>query len=238
MTSTSSKSHFLRGLRVGLPFILVAGPFSLLFGVVATEAGLNLLEVMGFTSIVIAGAAQFAALQQMTENAPVIVILATALAVNLRMAMYSAALAPHIGGAPLWQRALASFFLFDQNYAVSVLEFEKRPEMTPEQKIAFYGGISCAIVPAWITGTYVGAVVGTAIPPEYALDFALPITFLSMIGPAMRTPAHMGAAFVSVLAALTFAFLPFNLGLMIAAILAMMTGAQIELWLIARGKWS
>ncbi|MGB0902561.1 AzlC family ABC transporter permease [Halocynthiibacter sp.] len=238
MTTTSSKSHYLRGLRTGLPFILVAGPFSLLFGVVATEAGLNLLEVMGFTSIVIAGAAQFAALQQMTDNAPVIVILATALAVNLRMAMYSAALAPHIGKAPLWQRALASFFLFDQNYAVSVLEFEKNPGMTPQQRIAFYFGITCAIVPAWITGTYIGAVVGTAIPPEYALDFALPITFLSMIGPALRTPAHMAAAFVSVLAALIFAFLPYNLGLMTAAILAMMTGARVEIWLIARGKWS
>ncbi len=238
MTSTSSKSHLLRGLRTGLPFILVAGPFSLLFGVVATEAGLSVLETMGFTTIVIAGAAQFAALQQMVDNAPILVILATALAVNLRMAMYSAALAPHLGKAPLWQRALASFFLFDQNYAVSVLEYEKRPEMTNQQKIAYFSGVSCAIVPAWISGTLVGAMVGAQIPPEFALDFALPITFLSMIGPALRTPAHISAAFVSVLAALIFAFLPYNLGLLIAAILAMMTGARVETWLMARGKWS
>ena len=37
---------------------------------------------------------------------PLRVALLTALAVNLRMAMYSAALVPHIGHAPLGQRAL------------------------------------------------------------------------------------------------------------------------------------
>lgn len=237
MNSTTSKTAYLRGVRSGLPFLLVAVPFSMLFGVVATEAGLSVIEAMGFSIIVIAGAAQFAALQQMVDHAPVLVILLTALAVNLRMAMYSAALVPHVGDAPLWKKAFLSFILFDQNYAVGVLEYENRPEMTSVERISFFFGASTPIVPSWIAGTLLGAVVGAGIPPEYALDFALPITFLSMIGPALRTPAHVAAAFVSVAGALVFAFLPLNLGLLIAAILAMATGARVELWLQARGKW-
>ncbi len=39
MSSTISKC-FWRGFRDGLPFLLVVGPFSVLFGVVAAEAGL------------------------------------------------------------------------------------------------------------------------------------------------------------------------------------------------------
>jgi len=37
--------------------------------------------------------------------------------------------------------------------------------------------------------------------------------------------------------ALGFAWLPFNLGLMVAGLAGMITGAQIELRLRARGTW-
>ncbi|MDP7149776.1 MAG: AzlC family ABC transporter permease, partial [Paracoccaceae bacterium] len=79
---------FWSGFRQGLPFILVIVPFALLFGVIATEAGLSIVETLGFSVVVIAGAAQFTALQLMTEQAPTLIVLASALAVNLRMAMY------------------------------------------------------------------------------------------------------------------------------------------------------
>ena len=92
-------------MRDGAPFILVIVPFSLLFGVVATEAGLNVLETMSFSVLVIAGAAQFTALQLLTDGAPTLIALVSALAVNLRMAMYSASLTPWIGEATLGQRA-------------------------------------------------------------------------------------------------------------------------------------
>src|SRR5690606_8776600 len=105
MSGSTTKSAYLRGLRDGLPFIVVLLPFALLFGVVATEAGLTLAQAMGFNILVIAGSSQFAAVALMQENAPLFAVLATSLAVNLRMAMYSAALVPHFGAAPLWQRA-------------------------------------------------------------------------------------------------------------------------------------
>jgi predicted branched-subunit amino acid permease len=93
-------------------------PFAILFGVVGTEAGLNLAQVMGFSVGVIAGASQFAALQLMSENAPTLIVVASALAVNLRMAMYSAALAPHLGPASLRDRALIAYMNVDQTYAL------------------------------------------------------------------------------------------------------------------------
>ncbi|MFO7920324.1 MAG: AzlC family ABC transporter permease, partial [Nioella sp.] len=89
---TSSTSAYLRGIRASLPFLLVVLPFGALFGVVGTEAGLNLAQVMGFSIVIIAGAAQFTAVQLMQEQAPTVIVLASALAVNLRMAMYAASL--------------------------------------------------------------------------------------------------------------------------------------------------
>ena len=65
--------------------------------------------------------------------------------------------------------------------------------------------------------------------------FAVPITFLAIIAPMMRTPAHLAAALVASLSALSLTWVPFDLGLIIAASLGMITGAQAELMLTKRG---
>ena len=75
--STTTKSWFWSGFRHGVPFVLVAAPFGTLFGVLATETGLNLTETMVFAITVFAGAAQFTALQLMQEHAPTLVVLAS-----------------------------------------------------------------------------------------------------------------------------------------------------------------
>jgi predicted branched-subunit amino acid permease len=219
-----------RGVFASLPFLIVVVPFAVLFGVVATEAGLNLTEVMAFSFAVFAGASQFTAIQLMEDNAPTMVVLATSLAVNLRMAMYSAALTPELGQLSLRRRILVSFFLVDQSYAASVAEFERRPGMALSEKLAFFFGTVLPIAPLWYAATWAGAVLGTRIPPEYALDFAVPITFLAIIGPMLRTPAHLSAALMSVLLSLALAWMPWSSGILVAAVGAMLTGAFVETW--------
>jgi predicted branched-subunit amino acid permease len=231
MPSSTAKSVFWRGACDALPFALVVGPFAMLFGVVATEAGLDIVETMAFSVLVIAGASQFAALQQMAENAPTIIVILTALAVNLRMAMYSAALVPHLGAAPLWQRAVISYLNVDQSYAMSVAKFEGAPAMPLREKVAYFFGVAAPVAPSWYIMTLVGALVGKRIPPEFALDFAVPITFIAIVAPMFRTLAHVVTGFTSVVAALALSFLPSNSGLLVAAAIAMAAGARVELWL-------
>ncbi len=228
MAQSDVMSSFWRGVRHGVPFILVVGPFALLFGVIAAEAGLHVTEALAFSVVVIAGAAQFTALQLMGENAPTWVVLLSALAVNLRMVMYSASLTPHLGGIALWKRGLVAYFLVDQAYAVSILEYERDPDASPAVKFAYFIGVVLPIVPFWYGLTAAGALVGAAIPPELGLDFALPIAFIAMIAPALRTNAHRAAATVSVILVLCLTWIPFNLGLIIAALGGMATGAEIE----------
>jgi predicted branched-subunit amino acid permease len=238
MASTTIKSAYLRGFRDGAPFVVVVAPFATLFGVIATEAGLNVFETLVFSVVVIAGAAQFTALQLMSEEAPTLIILASALAVNLRMAMYSASLTPYIGAAPLWQRAWAAYFLVDQSYALSLAEYEKRPALTVPERIAYFFGTVTPVCPNWYVFTLVGAIVGNQIPESWALDFAVPITFLAMVVPMLRTAAHVTAAVVAIIVALLAHGMPFNLGLLVAGIAGMMAGARVELWLRARGRWT
>lgn len=228
MPFATVKSAYLAGARAGAPFVLVIAPFSVLFGVVATEAGFNLLEVMAFSVLVIAGAAQFTAVQLMTENAPTVIVLISALAVNLRMAMYSAALVPYLGPAPKWQRVLLAYFLFDQPYAVASVKYDADPDMPVDQRVAYFLGSISPIVPLWYACTFAGAVLGQAIPPEYALDFAVPITFLAIVAPAIRSIPHLIAVVVAACLALLLVNVPYNLGMIIAALAAMGAAAEAE----------
>ncbi|MBC6442014.1 MAG: AzlC family ABC transporter permease [Rhodobacteraceae bacterium] len=223
--------RFLTGLKDGAPFILVAAPFGTLFGVAATETGLNLPETMAMTVLVIAGAAQFTALVLMQEQAPTLVVIITALAVNLRMAMYSAALAPWLGKNRPGMKLLLAYFTVDQSFALSSLRYEHEPAWTLADRTSYFCGASLAILPPWVLFSCVGAVAGNAIPAWASLDFALPICFLAIIGPSLRSLPHVIAAGVSVGGALWLAWMPWSLGLIVAAMLAMVTGAWAERWL-------
>ncbi|WP_416914654.1 MAG: AzlC family ABC transporter permease [Roseicyclus sp.] len=234
MTPSSPRTAYSRGIRTALPFVIVVGPFGLLFGVVGTEAGLNIAQVMGFTILVIAGASQFTALQLMADHAPTFIVVASALAVNLRMAMYSASFAPHLGAAPVWQRALIAYMNVDQTYALAHADYEARPQQSTAEKVAFFFGAATPIIPVWVGATALGIVVGEAIPPALGLDFAVPITFIALIAPALRTIAHVAAALTSVVMAILLAFLPWNLWLLAAGLAAMIVGAEVERRMEAR----
>ncbi|WP_134724286.1 AzlC family ABC transporter permease [Paracoccus luteus] len=224
----SPAQAFRHGMVQALPFLLVMVPFALLFGVVASTAGLDLAQTMGFSVLVLAGASQFTAVQLMTDQAPALLVLASALAVNLRMAMYSASLTPYLGRAPAWQRGLIAYLLVDQTYGMAIQHYEKHPRLTIPQRIAYFLGASLVCCPPWAVTTWIGATAGNAIPAHWPLDFAVPITFLAMIAPMLRTRAHVAAATVSVIAALALAGLPSGLGLLIAAPVGMTTGALVE----------
>ncbi|MEX1234152.1 MAG: AzlC family ABC transporter permease [Roseovarius sp.] len=236
MTPESTNSTYWQGVGAGAPFILVLVPFALLFGVVATEAGLTLIETFSFSLLVVAGAAQFTAIQLLSEHAPTIIVVVTALAVNLRMAMYSASLTPHLGEARLGVRALVAYCMVDQAYASAILAYEKHPGWSLRQRLAFYFGAVTPLMPLWLIFTVIGALVGERIPPEFALDFAVPITFLAMIAPMLRTAAHVVAALVSITVALVLAFVPYSMGLLVAGLVGMMAGAQVELMMTRKER--
>ncbi len=224
----SARGLFWKGFLDTLPYVLMVVPFGVLFGVIATEAGLPIAQVLGFSVTIIAGAAQFTAVSLMQDNAPTIVVILTALAVNLRMAMYSATLAPFLGGAPFWQKAFMAYGLFDLNFIMADTKFRQKTEWTSVQKAFYFSGTSLVIIVTWVLATYLGALGGQALPDWLELDFALPLSFVAMVAPTIRSLPHVAAAISSVVFALAFAPIPFGLGLLLAACIAMLIGAEVE----------
>nr|WP_321511855.1 AzlC family ABC transporter permease [uncultured Celeribacter sp.] len=234
MFRSPAARQFLKGIKDGLPFHIVLWPFAAIFGAIAMQAGLNLVEVMGMSVLVIAGSAQLAALQLMSDNAPTLIVIATALAVNLRMGMYSASITPHIGKSSLLTRAFAAYMLYDQPYALSTIKFEQEPELSVSEKLGYFFGVAIPLGIGWYIMTFTGAVLGEKIPTDLGVDFAVPITFLAVVAPMLKTLAHLASALTSVVLVLLLGFMPFGSGLLVAAAVALVVGAQVELWMEKR----
>ena len=227
---STSRKAFWKGAAHALPFFVVIVPFAMLFGVLSAEAGLGPWETQIFSIAVFAGASQLAALQLMQDQAPLVVILATGIAVNLRMMMYSVALTPHLGGAPLGIRATIAYFLVDQSFALSLAEFDKRAEMTLAEKTAYFFGTIAPITAIWNVATAVGVQMGRAVPESWGLDFAMPITFIGMTAAMLRTVPHGVAMAVSVGVTLMLWAMPYGTGLLVGAAAGMAAGAVTEAW--------
>ncbi len=225
---------FWRGYLDCAPFILIVVPYSMMFGVVARDAGLDVLQTFAMSAIVIAGASQFTALALLQDQAPVFIALLAALAVNLRMAMYSAALVPHIGHAPLGLRALAAYLMVDQAFAVAVRTYEDEPDMPKPAKLAYYFGCMALICPFWYGSTLAGALLREAIPASWSLDFAVPVCFIALVAPLLRSAPHLAAAGVACAGSIAFSGLPWSLGIFAAALCGILAGAQTELFLKRR----
>ena len=116
----------------------------------------------------------------------------------------------------------------DQTYALSHADYEAAPSQSVAAKAAYFFGASTPIIPVWIGASALGIVVGEAIPPALALDFAVPITFIALITPALRTLAHVAAAVTSIVMAILLSFLPWNLWLLLAGLIALIVGAEVE----------
>ncbi|HVH02601.1 MAG TPA: AzlC family ABC transporter permease [Amaricoccus sp.] len=231
MRDPSIHRAYWEGARDSLPFLIVVIPFGMIFGVLASEAGWTLAQILGMSVLVVAGASQFTALQLIGEQAPLLIVIATSLAVNLRMAMYSASIAPHLGATPPLRRAAAAYFLTDQSYGVAISRYARHPVLaTPAARLAYFFGCALPVCGPWYVATWAGAVAGAAIPEALALDFAVPVTFIALVAPGLRTLPNLAAALVSAAVALALYRLPYSLGLLVAAGAAMAAGALAEIW--------
>lgn len=218
------RGGFAAGALGAVPILPAVIPFGLIFGTLAAETGLDLVQAVAMAALVVAAASQLAALQLLGDGAPLAVIVFTGAMVNLRLAMYSASLVPHLQGVPLASRALAAMFLHDQAYAVSIAHYRARPDEPPARRIAYFLGAAVPTSAAWVLASAVGMLVGDALPEGWNIDFFLPIAFLATAAPMVRGRPALAAAAVAVAAAVVFRDLPFRSGLFVASALGIAVG--------------
>jgi len=226
MSSQTALRNFYLGARALAPFTPGVIPFGLITGVVATELGMSPGSTLGMTLLFFSGSAQLVALQLLAQGASALVIVATALIVNLRFIMYSASIAPYLHQLPRrWTWPMA-YLLSDQSYAVCMGRL-------PSGELGrlshyFYLGAALMLWLAWHVAVMAGVYLGASIPESWSLGFTIPLSFLALLVPAIRSHTTLAAALIGGGLAVAGHSLPYNLGLVCAALGGVVAGVLVE----------
>jgi predicted branched-subunit amino acid permease len=223
--ATSARTAALAGARTIAPLAVAVFPFGLVYGVLVAQSSVP-DWVGGLASIlVIAGASQIALVDLIDRDAPFLVAVATALIINLRMVLYSAALAPAYSAfSRTWRYGLASVIV-DQTTVTALAYFER--EKDPRARRWWIVGASALFIGSWVLGTWTGIVSGAGIPDGIELGFAIPLTFLALLVPALKGRPDVAAAVIATVAVVVAAPLPFSLGLPIGAAVGVASGMAV-----------
>lgn len=234
-THSTRRSEFLAGMKDTIPMEIGAIPFGIVFGVAAVastngEPALSPVAAIAMSAFVFAGSAQFIALGLVAERVGLLLIILTTFIVNLRHALYSASLAPYMRHLPQRWLLPLGFWLTDESYAVVIRRYTDA-DGSPH-KHWYHLGSSVFMYVNWQICTIIGIVAGRSIPDAqgWGLDFAMPVTFIGIIVPLIRSRPMLVAALVAGVSALIFNDLPNNSGLLAASALGILAGYLAEIY--------
>ncbi len=222
------RNQFFTGVRDILPILLGVLPFGLIYGVAAVNARIPPVLAFLMSPIVFSGSAQFAATQLIAHGALVSVVIFTIYIVNLRHVMYSATISPHFKSMPMWWKFFLSYLLTDEAFAMTITRFNAEPQMPHKNWYFFGAGASLWIT--WQIATVVGVFAGGQIPANWSLDFSGALTFLALSVPAIRDRSTAAAAIVGGVSAVLLRGMPYQLGLVTAALLGIAVGYGVDRW--------
>ncbi|MGL4573554.1 MAG: AzlC family ABC transporter permease [Burkholderiaceae bacterium] len=210
------RAAFADGVRTMLPAGIAIGSWGLVTGVAMAKSGIPVDYAIALSLVVYAGSAQLATLPLIIAGAPMPVIWLTALMVNLRFVIFSAALRPYFSNIRLRQRLFAGYVTGDVGFALFMQRFGTATEKgTGEQRGYLYGGAVTNWV-AWQVSSITGILLAALVPTEWGLGLAAVLALLAVLIPMLATmPAVVGVATASALS-LVFAGLPLKLGLVIS----------------------
>jgi predicted branched-subunit amino acid permease len=211
-------NHFKRGFLSILPIVSGILPFGAVMGATFADAGLSVWQA-GFMNLTLySGAAQLATVELMKLETATFVVVGTGLIINIRFILYSAALSPYMSTAPTWVKVFSSFTLTDQSYAAMTANIDSFK--TNEDAIKFYVGTAVAMLFFWHLATIIGFAFGNIAPASLNLDYAVPLSFVALMIPSLKTNTHKIIALVSSLLSLVLYSMPLRTGLITTALLS------------------
>lgn len=219
-----SRSGLLAGARSILPLTVSVFAYGLVFGVLARQAGLNVVESILMSGLVTAGSSQFVALALWQNPLPVAAIIFTTLVVNLRYILMGAALGPYFSRLPALNTYLSLFFMGDENWALTIREFEKG-----EQDAAFLLGSGVPLLMAWLSGTATGRIMATALPDpaQWGLDFTFTAVFVVLIVGMWKGRASLWPwSVAAVISIITAYWLPGPWYILLGSLIGSLAGAM------------
>ncbi|MFV1989882.1 MAG: AzlC family ABC transporter permease [Acidimicrobiales bacterium] len=219
----ANRAAALDGFRAVLPLTVGVVPFGLIYGLTVTQASVDGWIGVFASLVMFSGAAQLTLVQLIDENAAWYVGVGTALVINSRMALYSAALAPAFRVQPAFWKYLQAALISDQTAAIGLAEFDRQKD--PQLQRWYYLGAAIPFLGLWIAASAAGVVFGDVIPEALDLGFAVPLMFIALAVPAIKDKPALLAGGVAIAVTLAASSLPSGTNIILGAICGVAVGA-------------
>ena len=173
-----TREGIARGLRATAPLAISVATYGAVWGVLARQADVSLLEAYLMNLFIFAGAAQMAAMEHWAYPLPMLAIFVTTALINLRLVMLSASMRPWLESLPSRIVYPTLHILSDESWAVAMTLYRNGA-----RDAGIVLGCNLAIVFAWFPATAVGHLLGGSIgdPAQLGLDFAFTAVFGAML---------------------------------------------------------
>jgi len=215
-----SKSNiFLKGITDVLPHMLSVVPFGIITGAIGIELGFDPILVYATSLIIFGGASQIIFMQLLSGGASSLVAITSVGVINSRHLLYGAVLSEYLEKLSFIKRLLISYFVVDQGFAESNKFIKKNNTQNNLHYHVLGGGITLWFF--WQISTISGIILGSFIPEQLGLKFAIPLTFLAVVVNDLRKLDHIFVMLVSGFVSLILYNAPFKSYIILSPIIAL-----------------
>ena len=221
-----SKSEiFKKGSLAVAPHMLSVIPFGIICGALGVEMGFNPYLVYAMSIIIFGGASQIVFLQLLSAGASSFIAVASVGIINSRHLLYGAVLSEYLDKLNLLKKLIISYFVVDQGFAESNKYFKKNKNQRNIHYHLLGTGITLWI--CWQISTILGIILGSFIPDELGLKFAVPLTFIAILVSEFRKIDQVIVILVSGISSLLFFDAPLKSYIIISPIIALIVAFLI-----------
>ncbi len=218
-----NKKEWRRGLKDALPISISLLLFSGIFGVMAMQSGITPFEAVLMSASVFAGAAQFAALPMIADQASMITVFLTVFLLSSRYFLTSLSMSPYYAQFGSSFSNISAFFMSNEQYAVTYTHFSHYRSTK-----SYITAVSLFLYGSWILGTLIGTLISELIPGDprtMGFSFTFTAMFLAMAFNQLSTKFLL---FTFILCGLLSTYLatalPYSLHILISGIIAFFIG--------------
>ena len=216
---------FKKGSLAVAPHMLSVIPFGIICGAIGVEMGFDPYLVYAMSIIIFGGASQIVFLQLISAGASSFIAVASVGIINSRHLLYGAVLSEYLEKLALFKKLIISYFIVDQGFAESNKYFKKNKDQKNIHYHLLGTGITLWI--CWQISTIMGIILGSFIPDELGLKFAVPLTFIAILVSELRKIDHVIVILVSGISSLLFFEAPLKSYIIISPIIALFAASLV-----------
>ena len=207
------------------PLLIPVIPFGIIFGAIGIELGFSPLITYATSLIIFGGASQIVFIQLLSGGASSLVAITSVAVINSRHFLYGAVLTEYLEKLSLFKKLVISYLITDQTFAVSSKYFKTQKINNNSHYYLIGSGVM--LWTTWQITTIIGIFLGSIVPEEWGLKFAIPLTFLAIIVNDLRKLDHVLVMIISGISSLIFFDIPFKAYIILTPLIGLVSALMI-----------